>query len=94
MKPKDMGHSVFNMDHVNQVAAMTNLAEAKKFALDILNNSTANTSNKAKIKKGYIVVFAKDRPAYSIKEVSEEEIKGSFKNVKVAKLFLRGFFKK
>ena len=51
MKPKDMGHSVFNMDHVNQVAVMTNLAEAKKFALDILNNSTANASNKAKIKK-------------------------------------------
>jgi hypothetical protein len=51
MKPKDMGHSVFNMDHVNQVAAMANLAEAKKFALDILNNSTANASNKAKIKK-------------------------------------------
>jgi hypothetical protein len=51
MKPKDMGHSVFNMDHVNQVAAMTSLAEAKKFALDILNNSTANASNKTKIKK-------------------------------------------
>ena len=51
MKPKDMGHSDFNMDHVNQVAAMANLAEAKKFALDILNNSTANASNKAKIKK-------------------------------------------
>ena len=48
---KDMGCSVFNMDHVRQVAVMTNLNEAKKFALDLLNNSTANATNKAKIKK-------------------------------------------
>lgn len=48
---KDMGCSVFNMDHVRQVAVMTNLNEAKKFALDLLNNSTANVTNKAKIKK-------------------------------------------
>jgi hypothetical protein len=48
---KNMGCSVFNMDHVKQVVAMTNLAEAKKFALEILNNSTANCGNKIKIKK-------------------------------------------
>lgn len=48
---KDMGSSVFSMDHVNQVATMTNLAEAKKFATNILENSTANAGNKAKIKK-------------------------------------------
>jgi hypothetical protein len=48
---KEMGCSVFNMDHVKQVAAMTNLAEAKKFALDLVNNSTANRNNKIKITK-------------------------------------------
>jgi hypothetical protein len=48
---KDMGCSVFNMDHVRQVTAMNNLNEAKKFALDLVNNSTANATNKVKIKK-------------------------------------------
>jgi ATP-dependent exoDNAse (exonuclease V) beta subunit len=40
-----------------------------------------NEVNKACIKKAYIIVFAKDRVAYNIREVSAEEIKGSFENV-------------
>lgn len=40
-----------------------------------------NEINKANIKKAYIIVFAKDQVAYSIKEVTAEEIKGSFNNV-------------
>jgi CRISPR/Cas system-associated exonuclease Cas4 (RecB family) len=40
-----------------------------------------NETNNTAIKRGYIVVFAKDRVAYNIREVTQEEIEGSFQNV-------------
>lgn len=45
----NMGHSVFHMDHVNQVIKMPH-GEAKKMAHKLVDESTANASNKAKIK--------------------------------------------
>ena len=44
------GKSVFSMDHVNQVAAMSNHAEAKKLAHSAVDSSNANPENKKKIK--------------------------------------------
>jgi hypothetical protein len=46
----DMGSSVFKMEDVNHVLTIANLNDAKKFALDILEKSTANDQNKKKIK--------------------------------------------
>lgn len=40
-----------------------------------------NEVNKTAIKKAYIIVFAKDKVAYNIREVNGEEIVGSFNNV-------------
>lgn len=44
------GESVFTMDHVNHVVAMKNHDEAKNFAHGIVDASSANPKNKAKIK--------------------------------------------
>lgn len=44
------GSSVFTMDHVNQVAANKDHGEAKKFAHSVVDSSSANPKNKAKIK--------------------------------------------
>lgn len=47
----DMGHSVFSMDHVNDVAGMKDHAKAKEYAHKIVDDSNAQPRNKASIKK-------------------------------------------
>lgn len=46
----DAGHSVFTMDHVNQVSGTKDHRKAKEFAHDIVDKSAANDANKRKIK--------------------------------------------
>lgn len=46
----DVGHSVFTMDHVNQVAVMKDHAAAKELAHGVVDSSSANPKNKMKIK--------------------------------------------
>lgn len=45
-----MGHSVFTMDHVNNIVKMTDHAAAKKEAHKIVDASTANPTNRRRIK--------------------------------------------
>lgn len=47
----DMGHSVFAMDHVNEVAKMKDHAKAKEYAHKIVDESSAQPRNKASMKK-------------------------------------------
>ena len=47
--PKIETGSVFTMEHVNHVASMKDHDGAKKYAHDILANSTANPKNRANI---------------------------------------------
>lgn len=49
-KIPNRGHSVFTMDHVNEIAAMDDHGAAKKRAHEIVDGSSANSVNKAKIK--------------------------------------------
>jgi len=47
----DKGHSVFEQNHVNQIAAMKDHGAAKKTAHEIVdNNKTINPKNRAKVK--------------------------------------------
>lgn len=46
----DMGHSVFTMDHVNEVAKMKDHGKAKEYAHGIVDASEARPHNKASIK--------------------------------------------
>jgi hypothetical protein len=45
-----MGHSSFHMDHIKEVSGMKDHGEAKKFAHGVVDSSTANPKNKAKLK--------------------------------------------
>ena len=53
-----MGHSVFSMSDVNAVAEMRDLAAAKRYAIDLIEKSTANAKNKAQISA--VVLSSKD----------------------------------
>lgn len=46
----NMGHSAFNMQHVTEIAGMQDLSAAKAYAMKVVNESTANAGNKAKLK--------------------------------------------
>jgi hypothetical protein len=48
---KKMGSSVFKMDDVKHVLTISDINQAKQFATEILNNSTANHGNKERIAK-------------------------------------------
>lgn len=45
-----MGHSSFNMDHVKHVSGLKDHVEAKKYAHGVVESSSANPKNKAKMK--------------------------------------------
>lgn len=53
-----MGNSVFSMNDVNAVAEMRDLAAAKRYAIDLIEKSTANAKNKAQISA--VVLSSKD----------------------------------
>ena len=46
-----MGHSAFNMDHVKHITTLPDHRTAKDFAHSVVDKSSANPKNKAKLKQ-------------------------------------------
>lgn len=45
---RDNGQGIFTMEVITKISKMKSLAEAKSFAQEVVNNSTANDENKRK----------------------------------------------
>lgn len=78
----DMGHSVFMMDHVNQVAAMKDHAAAKELAHGVVDSSSANPKNKMKIKA---MINSSKNPAHLAMGMSNHILAHPSEGLKVVK---------
>jgi hypothetical protein len=77
-----MGRSVFTMDHVNEVAAMKDHKAAKARAHEIVDASSANTKNRAKIKQ--MIDSSKD-PSHLAMGMSNHTLAHPSEGLKVTK---------